>query len=440
MAKSIRTLQQERAKLVDEKAALRTKAQAVLAAAGAAGLTEEQTTAHANYVAAMGVLDKRLALQDDEISEYAASLEKAMAGPVARTSAIEVIDAAAKDPKRGFATPRDFCLAVMSAKGSNIDPRLRPLATAGSDEHSGASDGYGGFLVPTGFSPDLMQVDVESDPTTSAVLQMPMTAPSVKINARTDKNHTSSVSGGLTVSRREQTVAGTGSRMSMDQVQFTAHSLFGVAYATEELLTDSPISFAAVLAAGFQDEFNSRLLLEKIHGTGVGEFRGVLNAPCLVTVSAEGGQTADTINGTNIVKMRKRVWRYGQAIWLANHDTYDQLCAAHIAGTNTDRFLFAPGDAGGDVPDRLLGRPIYFTEYASTLGDVGDLICGTWSQYIQATLQGLQNAESMHVRFLEHERTFKFWMRNDGQPWWLTALTPKKGANTLSPFVTLAAR
>jgi len=63
-----------------------------------------------------------------------------------------------------------------------------------------------------------------------------------------------------------------------------------------------------------------------------------------------------------------------------------------------------------------------------------------WSQYLEGTYENLQSAESIHVRFLNHETTFKFWLRNAGAPWWRTVLTPKKSASTLSPFVVLAAR
>ena len=52
----------------------------------------------------------------------------------------------------------------------------------------------------------------------------------------------------------------------------------------------------------------------------------------------------------------------------------------------------------------------------------------------------IQSAESVHVRFENHERTFKLWTRNCGAPWWRSALTPNKGANSLSPIVLLAAR
>jgi len=201
------------------------------------------------------------------------------------------------------------------------------------------------------------------------------------------------------------------------------------------------VSFAAILAAGFSDEYASEAIKEKIRGTGSGEPMGILNSPALISVAKESMQTADTITGTNIVKMRKRVWRYGQAIWLANHDTYEQLLKAHVTGTNDDVFLFNPS-RGVDIPDTLLGRPIFFTEWADTLGDQGDIMCIVPSQYLWGTFGSTnpRRAESVHVRFLNHERTFKFWLENDGQPWWRSALTPHQSSETLSPFVTLDER
>ena len=38
------------------------------------------------------------------------------------------------------------------------------------------------------------------------------------------------------------------------------------------------------------------------------------------------------------------------------------------------------------------------------------------------------------------ESVFRLVYRCDGQPLWSAALTPFKGSNTLSPFVTLAER
>jgi HK97 family phage major capsid protein len=348
-------------------------------------------------------------------------------------------NAADADPKRGFKTPRDFLTSVMnSGLTGRIDERLRPLrqAAAGSDEQGEYSDSYGGYLIPEGFMPNLMSVQAEGDPTVGRTTQVPMTNPVVRVNARTDKNHSTSVSGGLRVYRRSETEDVPSSRMAIEQVTLNVHSLMGVAYASEEILTDSPVSFAALLEAGMRDEFGSKIVREKIRGPGVGEYEGVLNTPALITVTKETGQSADTILYANIVKARSRCWQYANAIWLYNHDTLPQLM--NLAD-DFGRFIWQTSARDGE-PDMLLGRPAYPTEYCSTVGDAGDVILGNWSQYLEGQLQGVQSDESMHVRFLNNERTFRFTARNDGRVWWRTALTPAVSTTTLSPFVVLGAR
>lgn len=350
-----------------------------------------------------------------------------------------------RDPMKGFSSPREYFSLLIDNKDVHpkavADERLKYLATAGTDEQQGGSDPYGGFLVPEGMSPNLLSTAAEGNPLLGSVTRVPMDAPVVKFLARTDKNHTTSVSGGLTVSRRQETGGISSSRMEMERVKLEASGLFGLAYATEELMDDSPRSVSALLASGFSEEFPSKTFSELLNGTGVGELEGILNAPATIAVAKEGGQSADTIVANNILKMRTRAWNYGRSVWYANHDTYLQLIDLQVESSNNAGayWLFRPGN-GVDVPDTLLGRPIIFTEYAETLGDKGDIGLVDMSQYLYGLYQPLKSAESMHVRFLNHERAFKFWLRDAGACWWRSALTPKKGANTLSPFVTLAAR
>ena len=334
-------------------------------------------------------------------------------------------------------TPAQMALARDSATFDGSDPR-QMRAAVGSDEQMSSSNPHGGFTVPVGFTPRVLQLQPEEDPTRGTT-PIPMNTPRVEIPARVDKNHTTSVAGGLVVARRPETVAGPSSRMEMEKVALNANTLTGLAYITDELLRDSAISFAALIQAGFSDAFTDALVRERIEGTGVGEFEGILNTPSLVTVAKESSQTAATIKGANIVKMRSRVWRYSRAVWLANHDCLPQLAEVRLPGDNSDVFLFQPG-RGIDVPDTLMGRPVIFTEYAKTLGAKGDLMCVVWSEYLEGTYEGLQTAESMHVRFVNRERALRFTMRNAGAPWWRSALTPANSSSTLSPFVTLAER
>lgn len=163
-------------------------------------------------------------------------------------------------------------------------------------------------------------------------------------------------------------------------------------------------------------------------------YQGIANSPALVTISKETGQAADTIVFENVVKMIARCWGYGSAVWLANPTCYPRLRMMTQPGSTIP--IFATGTPGIAT---LEGRPIYFNERCAALGDLGDLILVNPSEYLESQEGGIQQADSMHVRFLEHERTFKFWTTNAGAGWWRTALTPKRG-DTRSPFIYLAAR
>lgn len=348
-----------------------------------------------------------------------------------------------KDKMKGFRTAREFFSQVMRANADNPtaikDERLKYLATAGSDEQQAGDDPYGGFLVPEGMSPNLLTVSPEMDPFAGRLTSIPMDSPTVKINARVDKNHTSSVSGGLTVSRSSETASKTASRMELERIQMHANSLFGFAYATEELLRDSPRSVAALLDAGFRDEFRNTRIQELLRGTGVGEPEGIQNNPALITVSKETGQDADTILYENVIKMRARCWGYQNAIWLYNHDALPQLMQL-VLPIGTGGVQMWQTSAREGEPDTLLGRPAMPSEYMETVGDKNDIMLINPTQILYGLYQPLESAESIHVRFDRHERAFKLWLRDDARGWWRAALTPNKSSDTLSPFVTLAAR
>ncbi len=356
---------------------------------------------------------------------------------------ISVKDAKKDDPKRGFKNHIEFFNAVIESGMNGMRPdkmpeNLKPLFNAvGSDESRVSSNPDGGFLIPPAFMPGVMTTDGSALQTDTGLKtrQIPMSSPVVEINARVDKNHTSSVSGGFRVFRKEEAATVEATKATFEQVKLEAHGLMGLSYATEEILARSPISFAALIQTGFAEEKISKLNYERIWGSGVGEFLGVQNSPALVTVAKESDQTADTINGINLVKMKMRCWGYNNAVWMTNQDTELQLTAAHIALSNTDIMRLYDPDT-----QKLLGRPVIFDENMATLGDLGDIMLVNWNEYLEGTLGGNTFQESIHVRFVYNERAFRFTAYNDGQPWWKTVLTPKKSATTLSPFVTLAAR
>lgn len=367
-----------------------------------------------------------------------------------------VRDRSLDDPCKGFRSPRHFLMGVMRvnrvAENSGRVALAKELglhilssggpgsvhAAVGSDEQAGYADEYGAFLIPEGFSPDMMALRPEASVIAGLPTNIPMTTPTVRLPYRVDKDHSTSVSGGLTVARRTEASEMTSSRMKFGRLVFSANSLYGFSHATEELLTDSPVSFVAILSAGFGDEFGSHLDGERLNGTGAGEFLGVLNCAAKVEVAKETDQAAASIVHNNIIKMMARCWRFSNAVWIANQTVMTQLPLLNTASGTAGGLVFQPSAREG-LGATLYGRPILYSEHCSALGTVGDLILGTWSEYYEGTYQPMESAESIHVRFIYHERCFKFWLRNEGRPSWETVLTPKNG-DTLAPWVTLATR
>lgn len=89
----------------------------------------------------------------------------------------------------------------------------------------------------------------------------------------------------------------------------------------------------------------------------------------------------------------------------------------------------------------LLGRPVLLTEKApGVLGDKGDLSFVDFGMYLIGDRQRMVVDSSIHESFTSDKTTYRIIQRNDGRPWLQSAITPKNGGPTLSPFVQLGER
>lgn len=197
----------------------------------------------------------------------------------------------------------------------------------------------------------------------------------------------------------------------------------------------------------FTEEFAFKaqsLIIEK--GTGAGEALSILNAPCLVTQAKEAAQTADTIVLNNILKMETKLWSEGSRslVYLINREVKPQLSTLNQAiGTGGAIVpLYQRQYDQGVSRATLNGLPCITVEQCSALGDKGDIILADFNQYMTATKGDVTEAMSIHVYFLYDQSTFRFTWFFDGQPLWVSAVTPYKGAvgSLVSPFITLAER
>jgi len=359
------------------------------------------------------------------------------------------------DPKRGFLNFADFVHQVHIAEVSHRpDQRLLSLYTKDAFEGAvekwptglgEAQDSLGGFLVPQEFRAELLQKTWETAQVSSRVRRLPTTSNSLALPAIAETSRADgSRGGGVRGYWMDEAGTKTASSPSFAKVDLKLKKCAALVYATDELLNDSVITLSELITALVSQELAFQLDNRIIRGTGAGVPLGILTAPCTIPVAKESTQQAATLQSENILNMWARLVASSRAnaVWFIAQDTTPQLYQMNLAvGTGGVLTFLPPGGLSANPYPTLMGKPVIEIEHCSLLGTVGDIILADMSQYllIEGT-EGMQATTSIHVRFVYDETAFRFVMRVDGQPWWVSAVTPLNGGPTVSPFVVLATR
>ena len=344
-----------------------------------------------------------------------------------------------KDRMNPFATPAEFYRAIMTAgRSGRIDPKLMEIRAASGLSEAVPSDG--GFLVQqdiaTGIYESMRSIGRE---VLSRVDMMSVVGNGMKIPAVAETTYASGVvAGGVSAYWMEEAGTKTASKPQFRVMDLSLKKCAALVYATDELLGDAAalsrfISEKAPMAINWQIEDAI------INGDGAGKPLGVLNGGGLVTVAKETSQTAKTVVTANIVKMFSRLMpsSIANSAWFVNPDVLPQLMQLSL---NNNPLWMQNNNLVGGPLGTLLGRPVIPCEYCATLGTEGDILLMDLGQYQGIEKAGIEEAMSIHVKFVNDESTFRFVKRFDGQPKVISAITPSHGTNTISPFVSLAVR
>ena len=242
--------------------------------------------------------------------------------------------------------------------------------------------------------------------------------------------------GGIQSYWLEEAGSKTATKPTFMAVELSLKKLIGLCYATDELIQDAA-ALGAFIAMAFKQEFAFKLDDAVIRGTGAGQPLGILNGPSLVSTTR--GSTG-TICSTDVIGAYARMapGSHANAEWFVNAECLPNLMAMTAAEAGYQAIWLPSGNVAGSPFQTLLGRPVNYVETASAEGTVGDLMFLDLSQYVTITKGGIQAAQSIHVNFSSDETAFRFVLRVDGQPLWNNVLTPYKGTDTVSPFVTVA--
>lgn len=430
--------------LQDRRAEVTTGLRALLdAPAGDEGrLSAEQETQYQTLEAELQLVKTALA-REERLQEE----ERQAAAGITRITGVHN-----NEEDRRFASLAEQLVAVAAAQspagtmvagipGGTVDPRLFGAAS-GANTSVGAD---GGFLVRKDFAADLFKEAFENGALASRCDDREVSATSdglevvyVDETSRADGSQW----GGVTVYRRNEADTVTASRPKVGKWECRLEDMMGLAYMTGRTMQDAP-AMAGLFRDSFTDVMSFKLDDEIYRGDGVGKCLGVLNSGALVTIAKEAGQPADTIVTENVQKMWAAVLPRSKTrgAWFVNSETFPQLQSMNIGvGAGGQLVYLPPGGLSSAPFGMLYGRPVVEIEQASALGDVGDIAYLDLSRYALLRKGGTQQDESIHVRFLYNELTFRWIARVNGAPKLKSAITPFKGSQSRSAFVTLAAR
>ena len=330
-----------------------------------------------------------------------------------------------------------------STPGYSMDRRLAEMKAISGMSETVPEDG--GYLVQTDFATELLRITHETGLLASRVRHVPVgaNANGLTINAVAETSRaTGSRWGGVQVYWREEAGTVTAKQPAFRRMKLNLNSLMGICYATDEVLGDA-VALGSVIQQAFAEEFAFVIDDAIIRGSGKGQPLGILNSGAFVSVAKEANQVADTIYFENIVKMWNRLWSKSRpnSAWYVHQDALPQLqTMALVVGVGGVPVYMPASGAAGSPYSTLMGRPVIEIEQADTVGDQGDIMLLDLSQYLMIDKGGLEAAQSIHVRFLYGENTFRFILRTDGQPIWNSPLTLFNSSTTVSPFVLLDAR
>jgi HK97 family phage major capsid protein len=337
----------------------------------------------------------------------------------------------------------DYLTATWSAAKSREAFEARAELARIQNSFGSTVPADGGFLIPERLRAELLRVSLETAMVRPRARVVPMDSLTVPYPTIDSTSNASSVYGGIVGYWTEEGGTLTDSAPQFGRVTLSAKKLTLYSEIPNELFTDSIISLQQFMSESYPEALSWFEDVAFTSGNGVGQPLGYLNAPAAVSVAKETGQAASTILWENIVKMYSRMLpgSLNRAVWTANIDTFPELATMALSvGTGGSAVWIGDGGGEGAPPVRILGRPVLFSEKPSTVGTAGDINFVDFGYYLIGDRQTMQSETSTEYKFGNDKTAMRVIERVDGTPWIKSAITPKTGSNTLSPFVKVATR
>ncbi len=349
-----------------------------------------------------------------------------------------------RDGAHPFESLGDQLQAIMNvAKTHTADSRLIQV----NNEALGANEAVkpdGGYILQEDFAGVILETAVQRSALLNRLDRYTCSSPanSMRWVSVDETDISSSVFGGVQMYWTVEAGTVNASKPKFREMKMDLEKMMGIAYATDEMLTDAPF-MTGFFGTAFALAAERLLVGSIISGDGEGKPKGLLMSKALITVDAEAGQGAGTFVGANAIKMQARAMPKGRErlVWLMHPGVEEHLPYLSIQSGEAAKFLWNPeGGLGNFDTQRVLNKPVIFEDSCSALGTKGDINLIDPYQYILLTKGTAKQDWSIHVEFLTDQSCFRMVFRCNGAPKVETPLTIKNSAKTRSPFIALADR
>lgn len=344
-------------------------------------------------------------------------------------------DIAEQAKKSSFVQPvKKETFGEFLVKARNNDAGLKEMTRKALGENTGVD---GGFLVPEQFLQEVQQVRLENSVVrASGARVINMNSNILRIPAlNVASNAAGSIFGGVAAYWTGEGETKQASAPKFKQITMEAQKLIGYVESSDELNNDAIVSMGGLL----QDLFTQTIAFEEdnafLTGNGVGKPLGIINSGATIAVTRT---TASRVGTVDLVAMLARFYQKGGSpVWMINQSVLPEIYKLKDENSN---YILLPGsnsNIAGALPMTIYGIPVVVTEKLPALGTSGDIVLADMRYYLIGDRQQITVDESIHVKFQTDEKSWRFVTRVAGQTWLDSAITPRNGGATLSPFVKL---
>jgi HK97 family phage major capsid protein len=327
-----------------------------------------------------------------------------------------------------FSNLAEFAHSVKAYATGKIDPRLMAQATYGNSEIGSE----GGFAIPAALAEGILTA-LDGDDSLARYCRT-IEVDSNRISLPVDEIPAWNTTSGIYAAWQGEAEDIPAKKPKLNEVELSLHRLKCLVPVTEELQQDAP-ALSAWLEWKFGEAVREKMNSAIIAGTGLGQPLGILKAGALITVAKESGQAAGSLVGANLLRMFQRLLAssHGRSIWICNPDTL-----LHLASINLENGSPAFQSGNGST---IIGRPVVWSESASALGTVGDVMLADLGRFLILKRKNDPSiAKSLHVWWDQDLAAFRLIYRANAQPLLSAPVTPPNSSLTRSGFVTLETR